>query len=139
MFLTCIISIIIYIIATLMMYHNLYNYDKNNKIKLIIFGFIITFIITVIICNISSNGLNTNSKHLSIVKRASILLFSPINASISLPYIFNLLNKHKEERISKFQLKRKLIIFCIILIIIAIFEIGYIKDFEIGLLKGAKS
>lgn len=139
MFLICIISIIIYIIATVMMYYNLYNYDKNNRIKLIIFGFILTFIITVIICNISSNGLNTNSEHLSIVKRASILLFSPINAIISLPYMFNLLNKHKEERISKIQLKRKLIIFCIILIIIAIFEIGYIKDFEIGLLKGAKS
>lgn len=120
-----------------MIYHNMYNYDKGSRIKLLIAGFIITFIITVIICNISSGSINTNANYLSIVRNTAILLFAPINAIISLPYIGNVLNKYKEKRITKEQLKKRLIIFSVILIIIVIFEVGYIKDFEIGLLKSA--
>ncbi len=135
MLLIFIISIIIYIIATIMIYHNIYNYDKASKIKIIIIGFIVTFIITVIICFVSSNRISTNANYISIARNTSILLFAPINAIISLPYIGNLLNKYKNKTINVMQLKKRIIIFFIILIIVFIFEISYIKDFEIGLLK----
>ncbi len=135
MFLIFIISLIIYIIATVMIYHNLYNYNKADKIKIIAIGYIITFLLTLIICNISLNGTNTNSNYINIVKNTAILLFSPINAIISMPYICNVFNKYKEERINKVQLQRKLLIFAVILVIILVLETGYIKDFELGLLK----
>ena len=40
------ISIVIYVIAGIMIYHNAYNLEQNKKIILIICGFIINFIIT---------------------------------------------------------------------------------------------
>lgn len=101
------ISIIIYIIAGVMVYHNMYNYDKPSKIKLIIIGFIITFIITVIICFISTSGIDANVKQISVVRNAAILIFAPINAIISLPYICNALNKYKDKRIDKARVKKE--------------------------------
>lgn len=138
MFLMFLISVVIYIIATIMIYHNLYNYNKSEKIKIIVIGYIITFILTLILCNISSSEINTNNSYLSIIKNTSILLFSPINLIISLPYVCNIINKYKEERINISQLKMKLAIFAILLIILLIFEVGYIKDFQTGLLQSAE-
>lgn len=137
MLLIFIISTIIYIVAGVMIYHNLYNYDKSSKIKLMIIGFIITFILTVIICFISASGINANANYISIVRNTSILIFAPINAVISLPYICNMFNKYKDKRINVIQLKRRILIFSIILIFIVIFEIAYIKDFEVGLINNA--
>lgn len=135
MVLICAISLVVYIIATIMIYHNLYNYDKSNKIRIIVVGYIITFILTLVLCNISKSGINTNSNNLTIINNTSILLFSPINAIIAIPYICNLLNKYKKDIITKTQLQTKTIIFCIILLIILLLEVGYIKEFEVNLLK----
>lgn len=135
MVLICAISLVVYIIATIMIYHNLYNYDKSNKIRIIVVGYIITFILTLVLCNISKSGINTNSNNLTIVNNTSILLFSPINAIIAIPYVCNLLNKYKKDTITKTQLQTKIIIFCIILLIILLLEVGYIKEFEVNLLK----
>lgn len=131
-----IISFIIYVIAGFMIYHNMYNFDKSKKIKTIIIGFIITLILTIIICCISSNNIDIeNTQYVSIIRNTSILLFSPINSIIFIPYICNLLNKYKDNRIDEQKLKKRLIILCIILIFIVIFELNYIKDFQIGLLR----
>lgn len=135
MLLIFIISIIIYIVAGVMIYHNLYNYDKSSKMKLIVIGFIITFIITVIICFISTNGINSNTNYIRIARNTAILIFAPINSIISLPYICNIFNKYKDKRVNEIQLKRKILIFSIIIIIIFIFQVSYIKDFETGLIN----
>ena len=139
MLLIFIISIIIYIIAGVMIYYNMYNYDKLIKIKMIVSGFIIVFIITVIICFISTGGINANVKYISIARNASILIFAPINAIISLPYISNTFNKYKDKRINQTELKKRILIFSIILIFVLIFEIGYIEDFETGIINSAIS
>ncbi len=131
-----IISLIIYVIAGFVIYHNMYNFDKSEKIKMIILGFIVTLIMTTIICFISSNNINTeNTQYISIIRNTSILLFSPINSIIFIPYIGNLLNKYKDNRLDEEQIKKRLIILAIILIIIVIFEFNYIKAFQVGLLS----
>lgn len=107
MLLIFIISIIIYIVAGIMVYHNIYNYDKPSKIKLITIGFIIIFIVTVVIGFISTNGINANIKYVSIARNTAILIFAPINTIISLPYIYNLLNKYKDKRITEMRIKKE--------------------------------
>ena len=131
-----IISLVIYVIAGFVIYHNMYNFDKREKIKMIILGFIVTLIMTTIICFISSNNINTeNTQYISIIRNTSILLFSPINSIIFIPYIGNLLNKYKDNRLDEEQIKKRLIILAIILILIVIFELDYIKAFQVGLLS----
>ena len=127
---------VIYVIAGFVIYHNMYNFDKSEKIKMIILGFIVTLIMTTIICFISSNNINTeNTQYISIIRNTSILLFSPINSIIFIPYIGNLLNKYKDNRLDEEQIKKRLIILAIILILIVIFELDYIKAFQVGLLS----
>ena len=82
MFLILIVSIIMYIVATISIYHNIYNFEKTNKIKIIIIGYIAIFIITVIICSISSSNINTNFNYLKIAKTTAILIFSPDRKSV---------------------------------------------------------
>lgn len=141
MFLIAIISVIVYIVAIISIYHNIYNFEKTNKIKFIVIGCIIMLVITMLFTAISSSKidiLNENKElyeeYLGTTKTMSILLFAPINAMILLPYIGSTFNKYTENILSLKQVKKRLIILCILLIVIAIFEVNYIKDFQMGIL-----
>ena len=135
MFLIILISLIIYIIAGVMIYHNTYNLEQQKKAKLIICGVLATIIITIIIVNICSQGMKTEfTKQLSIIKIVSILLFSPINLILSVPYIGHILNEYEVKIINEEKAKKKLIILLAILILVGVFEINYIQSFQRGLL-----
>ena len=129
------ISVVIYIVAILMIFTNTYEFEKSKKIGFIVMGIVISAIITVIVCQISSNDIQASQSYINITKKVAIWLFSPINAILFLPYIGNILNKYKSERISKEQLIKKIILVFAIGIVVIIFEIGYMKDFEMGLIK----
>lgn len=133
------ISLVIYVVAGIMIYHNAYNLEQNKKVTLIICGFIVNLIITFIIVSIGVAGINAyNNNYAFIVKITPILIFAPINVIITIPYIANLLNKYKANKIDSNNLKRRIIILAILFIVIAIFEISYIKEFQIGLLQNVE-
>lgn len=130
------ISIIVYIVASVMIYANTYAFEKEQRIKLILFGFIIMLIVTIIIVTISSLGINVEDKsYLNTTKITSILLFAPINSVFILPYIGNVFNKYKQKRLTDENVRKRMILFTIFIVIGIILEIGYIKSFEIGLLS----
>ncbi len=135
MIIISIISIVIYMVAILMISTNTYEFKKEQKIKIILIGIIVTFVLTILICQMSSSSIKVDANYLKIAKKAAILLFAPINAILFLPYIGNVLNQYKSERLNEKQLKKRIIIIFIIVIIMIAFEIGYIKNFEIGLMK----
>jgi len=136
MFLVFIISDVIYIVATVMIYHNVYNLEKVEKIELIVIGFIITFIITAVICSISTGNIVTNNTEmLSITKNTAMWIFAPINAIIAVPYIGNCINKYKANKINSSKLKKRIGILLIVFFFLMIIETGYIKDFQMGLLQ----
>lgn len=144
MFLILVISLIIYIIGVIAIYHNMYSVDKSKKIQFIMVGFLVILLLTMLLVFISSNNINIEnreyksySQYISTTKTMSILLFAPINSIIVLPYIGNLLNKYTDQRINGEQLKKKILICAVILILVVIFEIGYVKDFQTGLIKNA--
>jgi hypothetical protein len=134
-----IISIVIYIIAIIIVYTNIYEFKKDGKLKFIIIGIIVVFLMTWFIVLIGSNGIQAeNDNFIKVAKKTSVLLFAPINTILTLPYLGNLLNKYKQKRLTDEKLKKKLIIFAIIFFIIVIIEKNYIKNFEIGLLNSIK-
>lgn len=128
------ISLIIYAVAAISIYHNIYSFEKNEKIKFIIFGFAVVLFISIIICNISTSIVPNSNGYEKILKNTAILLAAPINSIICIPYIGNVINKYKVNIINEKQLRKRIIIEAIVIGIIVIFEIGYIKNFEIGLL-----
>ncbi len=130
------VSIIIYIVAIIAIYHNIYNFEQDKKIKFIISGSLFVLAITMIIVLLSSGNIQAPSKsYLNLTKITSILLFAPINTAITLTYIGNLLNRYKVNEIKQEKLKRKILITVVLLFILGIFEINYIRSFEIGLLS----
>lgn len=135
MFIIAVISIAIYIIAILMVSTNIYEFKKEQKLNFIIIGVFAILIITWIIVALSSNGIQVQQEgFLKTAKMVSVLLFAPINTIFVLPYLGNVLNKYKQEKIKEDQVRKRLLILGIALIIVLIIEINYIKTFEIGLL-----
>lgn len=136
MIIILLISIIIYIVAGAMIYTNTYAFEKQQKIKFILFGFIVMLIVTIIIVTISSVGISVENKsYLNTTKLTSILLFAPINSVFILPYIGNVFNKYKQKVLKDENVKKRMILLTIFIVIGIILEIGYIKSFEIGLLS----
>ena len=74
----------------------------------------------------------------SFISKSQIFSKETINVIITIPYIANLLNKYKANKIDSNNLKRRIIILAILFIVIAIFEISYIKEFQIGLLQNVE-
>lgn len=135
MFIIAVISIAIYIIAILMVSTNIYEFKKEQKLNFIIIGVFAILIITWIIVALSSNGIQVQQEgFLKTAKMVSVLLFAPINTIFVLPYLGNVLNKYKQEKIKEDQVRKRLLILGIALIIVIIIEANYIKTFEIGLL-----
>ncbi len=138
MFIVSIISIVIFAIAILMIYTNIYEFEKEKKIQFIIIGIVTIAIFTWIIVSISSIGIQVeNKEYLKISKLSSILIFAPINTMFVLPYLGNIINKLKQERLTNGQVKTRVVILLVILVIIAIIEVSYIKSFQIGMLSNA--
>lgn len=138
MFIVSIISIVIFAIAILMICANIYELEKEKKIYFVTIGIIVITIFTWIIVNISSIGIQVeNKEYLNISKLSSVLIFAPINAILALPYLGNIINKLKQDSLTKGQVKFKILVLLAILVIIAIIEVSYIKNFQIGMLSNA--
>ncbi len=136
MFMIAIISIAIYLIAILMISTNIYEFQKEQKRNFIIIGIFAILIFTWIIVTFSSHGIQVSEGNfLKTAKMVSILLFAPINTIFVLPYLGNVLNKYKQERIKEEQVRKRLLILAVALLLVIIIEVNYIKTFEIGLLS----
>lgn len=130
------ISIVMYLVAILMISSNTYEFEKQKKIKFILFGMVVIFFVTWMIVGISSNGIEIeNERYLTIVKMTSLFLFAPINTIVCLPYLGYVINKYKQQTLTKEKVKTKLGIMCVIIFVILMIEINYIKSFELGLLS----
>ena len=108
---------------------------KKNLSFIMAFMHLITFILTWIIVLVSSNGIQVEEQYLKVTKTTSLLIFAPINTIFALPYIGSIFNKYKQKRLSQENIKSRLIITSIILLIVFIIETNYIKSFELGLLR----
>ena len=129
MFLIVIVTIAIYIVS-------IASIDKNKKIAVIIIGNIVMCIITLIIFNISKNGISYDNVELqTAVRNIIVSIFTGINGIIVIPQIAKVLEKIEEGEIDKKEVLRRLIIILIIFIACVIFECGYIKDTQKGIVQ----
>lgn len=131
------VIIILFVVLTLWTSNNLKRINEiQKKIKFIIGGFFVLFIVTFIIFTISKIGLNyPNKEILWQVKKITILLFLPINGFISMPHIATLMLDIKEDNVEENILKKRLKSLLLIMLIAVIFEIFYLKNFQNGIIQ----
>lgn len=132
------ISIIIYLIATVIILNTLKGFTQGEKIKFMITSLLIVLVITFIICSITSSRINIERKDLiSVTKNTAILIFAPVNSIILLPIVGKTISKFRNEELSDKELKGRIITIAVLLIIVMIVENNYIENFQLGLLKSA--
>ncbi len=134
------ISIVVYLINIAWTWKSLGELEKGKKTILIVIGLVIIYIITIIIFSISQNGIQyENEESLGTVRNMLVAVFSGINGLIILPQLAKILDKAKEGKIEKNQIRNRIIIWIAILIICLIFECGYMKDTQVGIIEIYKS
>lgn len=130
------ISIVIYIVATVVIYANTYSLEKEKRITFVLIGLVSVLLVTSILVMISSASIQVPKKeYLTTANITSILLFAPVNSVLFLAYLGQVLNKQKQKRLKDSQVKKRIIFIAVIAVFILIMEVGYIQNFEIGLLK----
>ena len=131
---TIIILFLVYIFWT---WNNTKCFEGNIiRISYILIGTLFITLLTYIIFLISKNGMKYPNEDIAKELRNIILrVFIPINGFITLPRIANIIGKIKNDEIDGEKLKKKIIIFSIVNIIVIIFECIYFKNIQNGILQ----
>ena len=110
--------------------------EKRKKVIFLLIGLAVMYIITLIIFNISKREINYQNHEVQVlVKRILVILFTGLNAIIFIPYIAKIWNRLKENNINQKELNKKIIICAVIFIICILFECGYLKDTQQGIIN----
>lgn len=135
-----IMTFILYSVVIGWTWNNLGDINKIKKI-LIISGELITiFVITLIVYTISKNGIDYTNKDVeSSIKMVIVALFTGFNSLIILPFLNKQIIKLKEKELDEKNVAKKLTIMLIIFILCVIFECGYMKNTQKGILQVQKS
>ena len=121
-------------------WNNLGDVDKIKKILIIAGEMIAIFVITLIAYAISKNGIDYTNKDVeSSIKAVIVALFTGFNSLIILPLLNKQIIKLKEKEAEEKSIVKKLAIMFLIFIVCLIFECGYMKDTQKGILQVQKS
>lgn len=113
-------------------------YARIEKVVICVAGTLISWLITIILFNLSSKGIeysNLEFKHQ--VSKILVLVFTPINGIIYMPYIVKLMSKYKFNEIKNDELIKKILLLIIITIILFIIEVIYLKNIQLGIINVA--
>lgn len=131
-----IIIMAIYLLLIVWTWQSLGNVDKTKKIIVIFIGVIISYIITLIIFNLSKIGIDYgNITTKDMMRTLLVSIFTGINGIIILPYISKMLGKINDGEIDKDIVTKKLIIFVIIFAICMFCECRYLKNVQKGMIN----
>ncbi len=129
-------AIFIFLISIIWIWHNLGNIEKPRKIAFILIGLCITYLITIVLYNISSTDMTYPSEEIKkTVSNTLILIFTGLNALIFLPFIAYLFDNILEEEIEKNQAQKRMIVIFIIFVVCVFVENGYLKDTQEGIIS----
>lgn len=134
------ISIVMYLINIAWTWKNLGELEKSKKVIFIVIGLVAIYIITTIVFFISQKGVQyENEESMRTIKNVLVAVFAGINGIVLLPQMAKILDNAKEGEMEKNQLINRIILWIIILLICLIFECGYMKDTQEGIIEVYKS
>lgn len=120
-------------------WNNLGDIDKKKKILIIAGEIIAIYIITLIVFGVSKNGIDYTNKDVEgNVKTVIVALFTGFNSLILLPFFNKQIIKLKEKETDEKSIIKKITIMFLIFIVCIIFECGYMKNTQKGILQVQK-
>ena len=113
-------------------------YDGMERIVICVAGILISWLLTSILFKLSSIGIEYGNVEIEQeVSKILVLVFTPINGIIYMPYIAKLMSKYKFDEIQSEELFKKIIILIAITILLFIVEVIYLKNIQLGILNVA--
>ena len=116
-------------------WHNMGEIQKKNKIITIIISLIIVYFITLIVFNISKNGIRYESEEsMNSVRNIIVLVFTIINGLIIIPPFTKAFGRINNKEINKEQAKKHFIFLIVVFSVIIFMECNYLKGVQQGIL-----
>ncbi|CDB31599.1 unknown [Clostridium sp. CAG:575] len=124
----CII-IVMFLVLLGWTWSSLEDIEKTKKIEYIIVGFVVVYIITIIIYQISKIGISyENREIMKAIQNILVLVFSIVNGYILLPYIFKKIVQIQNDEIDDKKFKKSIVILIAVIIILTIIESNYLAN-----------
>lgn len=136
MTLIILITTAIYLLLFVWTWHSLGFIEKTKKVAIILIETFVMYILTLVIFQIAKGGITYEKIEIQKnVQNVLVSIFSAINGMIVMPQIGKIFDKINEDEIKKEEMKKRLIIVSTIFVVCLIFEAGYMKDTQKGILK----
>lgn len=133
-----IVVIALFIVLLGFTWYRLEAYEGLEKIIYSVAGILISWLITSILFSLSSKGMdyiNAEIKHE--ISKILVLVFTPINGIIYMPYIAKIISKLRFDEINRKEVIKKICIMIVIFIAISFVEVAYLKNIQLGILNVA--
>ena len=130
-----IVTIFIFVISAIWIWNNLGSMEKNKKIGFIAIGFVVMYIITLLIFLTTKGAINYPNAEIENVRNTLVMIFTGLNSLIILPYLAKLLGKTIESEIEKEEITKKVIIILIVFLVAIFMEASYLKSTQQGILN----
>ncbi len=128
--------LVVFIVSAVWIWHCLGDMERSSKILFIIIGFLFVFIVTFIVFQFSKKGIEYENKNIeNIIQNILVSLFTSANSLILLPYVSKQINSFKLNEIKVNKFRNKIILICLIFIVCLIFESGYLRETQQGILE----
>ncbi len=121
-------------------WYRLEAFEEMDRVIICIAGILSSWLITTLLFNASSIGIdyiNIDIKHE--ISKILVLVFTPINGIVYMPYLSKIMSKVKFEEMTKKQATKKIAILACLSLIVFIFEIFYLKHVQLGIFEVARS
>lgn len=132
-------AILIFIVSCVWAWHNLGVIERPRKIVFIIISLIIMYLITLMVFQMSKNGISypdyLNEKVEGTTKNMIVLIFTGLNSLILTPFLAYIYGKYTEEDLEAGKAVKRIIIGIVIFIICIFMETSYMKDVQQGILN----
>ena len=129
-------AILVYVILIDWTWQSLGSIEKIKNVVIILVGIIFMYGITWIIFQTTKEGMNyQNIEMQNSVQNMLVAIFSGINGMIVMPQMAKMLDKIEENEIEQEQFIKRIGILVIVFVICLIFERGYMRDTQEGILK----
>ena len=136
MTLVIVTAIIIYFILIAWTWQSLGSVEKTKKIVFILVGIVLMYLVTLVVFRTTKGDIDEQDIEIqSSIQNMIVAIGTGINGVIVMPQIGKILDQINENQIENGQLIKKCLILIVVFIICLIFESGYMKDTQQGILK----
>lgn len=135
-FFMTIVVIALFIVVLGFTWYRLEAFERTEKLIICVAGILLSWGLTAILFSMSSSGINyTDPTIEQEISKILILVFTPINGLIYMPYIGKIISQVKFDEITKEEATKKILVLLIIMIVIFIIEIRYLENIQQGIFE----